>query len=249
MDNDELREFVELFLGQKIVLSLARENDYFNDRRFTSRWSNELIDLEESQVGIIVDHMLEYFYENHIDSISDAELYAFFRRNSDNYRMPDFFRLQTIVLNDRLTANRVYQEALRNPDFDSLVLNYSNDQFARISNGRGPFLSRVDLEHSYDILFRSNIGDIIAPVEVDVGIFHVYKIIDRVQGAVRSFDEVRGQVTTKLMFEKMENFIENLVHINNIHVRIYEENLVPRQVRSNVLPFFGNNRIRELSRM
>lgn len=231
LSKQELIDYIGLLMGQKTIFSLAREKNYFNHHKFLSRWEREKINLQEKQSQEIVDYMLEKFFNENIKDIPEAELIKFYERDLDKYRRSDLFRLQTVITNDRHTANRAFNEALANPDFDAIVMKYSNDQFVRYTKGIGPFVNRNDLGKSYDVLIRSKVGGIIQPVEIEVGIYHVYKVIDRVQGAVRPFSEVKSQVTTQLMYEKMQHYIKELIRVHKISVKRFEDKLKPAEER------------------
>ncbi|MCL2064142.1 MAG: peptidyl-prolyl cis-trans isomerase [Candidatus Cloacimonetes bacterium] len=221
----EFLDYINLFISQKTILSLASENGFFTNRQFLINWSEEQMNLRENQKIETINYMLEYIYDSQSRNISDADLQRFYNRNRNLYRRSDFFKLQTIVLNDRATANRAFEEAQINPDFSSIVLTYSNDPFKNSTNGIGPFQERSELENSYDILFERNVGEIIAPIEVEPNVFHVYKILERVQGAVRPIDEVVTQMIPSLMFERMQDYINELVHNYGIQIMIYEDRL------------------------
>jgi hypothetical protein len=113
------------------------------------------------------------------------------------------------------------------------VFKYSNDHFVSFTKGIWPFLDRTGLEKSYDFLINREIGDIVPPIEVELGVFHVYKILDRIKGAVRPIDEVKTQVQTKLMFELMSDYIEDIIHTHRIRIQIHEENLRPMEQTRN----------------
>jgi len=222
----ELLDYINLFIGQKAIITLANENNLFNERKFTNQWDKELLRLRENQQFEIIDYMLEYIRENQIRSITNNEILNYYQQNSSLFRRSDHFKLQTIVLNDRTSAFRVFNEAQSNVDFTTLVLRYSNDPYVNHTRGISSFLDRNSLEKVYDILVRSNIGDIIHPIEIESGIWNIHKIIDKLQGAIRPIDDVVSQVTTKLIYEKMQDYINELIHTHRIKVRVFEEKLV-----------------------
>ena len=208
-------------------MTLAEENSFFENRKFVLQWDKDLLALKENQQYETINYMLEYVRESQIRSTTEAEIAEFYHRNRHLYRRPDFFKLQTIVLNDRIVAYRVYNEAKRDgTDFTSLVLTHSNDPLAHYSNGIGPFLDKTALEKSYDTLVNSATNDIIPPIEVDTEVWHVHKVIDRVQGAVRPIDEVVSQVVTKLMYEKMQDYFRELVYNYGILIIIHDDRIV-----------------------
>lgn len=217
----DIIDYIQLFISQKVILSLAHKNNYFNDRVFLREWNKQQILLQEKQAYEIVDYMMTRFYEENINIISDDELIKAFEANLHKYRRPDFFKLQIIVTNDRNSAVRAFNESLKNPDFNSIVVRYSNDPFANISFGVSPYLTKSDLEKSYEYLFNSNIGDILAPIEQEAGLFHVYKVLDRVPGAIKSFEEVKSIVTTEVLLNKMKSYINEIIKRHNIKVKIF----------------------------
>jgi len=222
---EEFLEYINLFISQKVIIALAEENDFFQNRRFLSAWGTELFQLQQNQKQETIDYIISYIYDTQINEITDQEILNFYQKNRSLFRRSDFFKLQTIVINERNYAYRVYNEALTNTDFNSLVLLHSNDPFAVRTLGIGPFLDRTRLTESYDLLVNSKIGDIIQPIEAETGVWHIYKIIDRVQGALRPVDEVIPQVITAVMHEKLQNYIRQLILNYRIEVVIHEDRL------------------------
>ena len=229
-DYDSLREYIDLFIGQKVLLTLADKYDYFSNIRFTKLWERERLTLIENQNGETIDYMMSKFERENVNSNEFlAKTEQYFEQNQDTYRRSDFFKLQTIVTADRNSAARAYNEAVTTRDFDTAVLKYSNDQFRATTKGIGGYLNKDGLEKSYDILVKRKIGDIVPPIEIELGVWHTYKILDRIQGAVKPIDEVRPQVASKLMFEMMKEHIDEVIHKHRIRVRIYRDNLIPKE--------------------
>ena len=215
---EEFQEYINLLMSQKVILDLAEQNGFFDNRRFVSRWQADKFALQANQKQETIDYMVNYIHDNVISRISDQEIIDFYNRNGNLFRRSDFFKLQTIILNDRTSAMQVYHEAINNTDFNRLVMMYSNDPYKGYTRGISPFLDRNQLEKSYDSLFNSRVGDIVPPIEMETNIFHVNKIIDRVQGALRPVNEVIQEVTTGIMQEKSKEYIRQLIRTHRIDV-------------------------------
>jgi len=268
---NEFINYIMLFIQQKVLLSLAafkndqppdqlasflrtykpKPSNYYYNSKYLRAWKQIETDLLSKQNDEIVSYMLEKFYTDHEKSMTDTQVEELYHRDPDLYRKSDFFKLQRIVLNNKGIANQVYKECQNSSNFEALVLKYSNEPFKNQSKGIGAYLGKNMLEPSYDILFPKKVGDIVAPIEVSEGVFHIYKIIDRIPGAVKPIDEVKAQVQTKLTFELMRDYMKEIEKKNNITVTIYEENLIPKARGVNAIPilkWFPDSYIRKLAR-
>jgi len=274
---NDLVDYIMMFMQQKVLLSLAenknaeeekksvfdrqfkpKPTNYYDNPKFMRQWktvSQGFIDKHNEE---IVNYMLEKFYEDNQKNMTDYEVAEHYKRDPDLYRNSDFFKLQRIVLNNKGAANQVYNECIkRDPsnrlvnDFEALVMKYSNEPFKNMSRGIGPFLGKSQLEPSYDMLVTRDIGDIVPPVEATDGVYHIYKILDVVRGSIKPLSEVKTQVQTKLTFENMRDYIEEIKRRHNVKVTIYEENLVPvPKAYKNipVLKWFPDSYLRKLAR-
>ncbi|MDD4155121.1 MAG: peptidyl-prolyl cis-trans isomerase [Candidatus Cloacimonetes bacterium] len=214
----DLHEYVSLLLSQKVILSLARKYSYYDNHQFLSKWNREKANIQEMHSQEIINYMMTRFYEENLNILAEKELLNEFNNNANQYRKSDLFKLQTVITNNRETANLAYNEAIKNINFNNIVKKYSNDPYANISNGITPYLTKDDLKTEFEYLVDRNIGDIIAPIEIEVGLFHIYKIIDRVPGAKKSFDEVKTQITSQVLLDKMNDYIKNIQKIHKIKI-------------------------------
>jgi hypothetical protein len=180
----------------------------------------------ESENDDILNYMLEYFHDHYVKKLSDADLKQFYEANPDLYRRPFYFKLQTIVTNTRGEAVRAFNEAIIDPaNFDDMVVKYSNDPNAKFNKGRSAYQEKEQLGKRYDTLVRRRAGDIVRPIEAEPGVWHVYKIEEKVQGARIPFDEVKAQISSKVIFDMMQNYIEEIIRRYNLYIRKFPENL------------------------
>jgi hypothetical protein len=106
-----------------------------------------------------------------------------------------------------------------------MVVKYSNDPMARYNKGRSAYQEKEQLGDRYDRLLRYRAGDIVRPIEAEPGVWHVYKIEEKVQGARIPFDEVKAQISSKVIFDMMQNYIEEITRRYNLYIRKFYENL------------------------
>ncbi len=218
---NELIEYTQLIISQKVILSLAEQNNYFDHQIFLSKWNREQVNLKEAQSQEIIDYMMTRFYEENLNIITEKDLMSEYKHNYEIYRKTDFFKLQVVVTNNRHTAFQAYNDALKNKNFNQIVETYSNDPFASMSYGLTAYLTKSDLIQSYDYLLDKSIGDIVSPIEIEVGLYHIYKVIDRVPGAVKTFEEVRSQITSTILLRKMQHYIQGIIKEHKIKIKIY----------------------------
>jgi len=270
LDYNQFIDYIILFIQQKVLLSLAaykneqppdqlasflrtykpRPSNYYYNSKYMRAWKEKETELISAQNDEIVNYMLEKFYTDNKKSMSDNQVDDLYKRDPDLYRKSDFFKLQRIVLNNKGVANQVYKMC-QEQDFEGLVMKYSNEPFKSKSKGIGAFLGKNMLEPSYDILYPKKVGDIVPPIEISDGVYHIYKIIDRIAGAVKPIDEVKSQVQTKLTFEIMRDYMKEIQNQHNIKVAIYEENLIPKEKGSSttrLMKWFPDSYLRKLAR-
>ena len=244
LSKNELIEYLNLLGSQKTILTLAQKNNYFQDIQFQSNFEKNRITLMKNQTQEIINYMLNDYYGKLSQGVPDDIIYNYYQLHKDNYRKSDFFKLQTVVLTDKKTADKAFEDALKNPNFSDIVTQYSNDPLSIVTLGISGFQDRTQLLESYDIIAQHQVGDIVPPIEIEESIYHVSKLLDRVQGAIIPFDEVKDQISTKVIFEMMQDYLKELTKLHRMKIKINQSNLNPQKIERNQAVydrFFGSN--------
>jgi peptidyl-prolyl cis-trans isomerase C len=150
------------------------------------------------------------------DSITDAELKAYYDANQADYVKPEQVRVSAIIVKSKAQADRVAAEAAgdagkTNKGFRDLVEKYSQDPDTKLRSG--------DLRYIYAgmpnppapapviaaALNLIKVGDVSGVVDAGNGTFYVMKATGRMRAMVKAFDDAKAQIRNKLYHDKRDD--------------------------------------------
>jgi len=147
--------------------------------------------------------------------VSPKEIEEYYAMNREQYQRPEKVRIRHILVRvnpdagpqavekARLKAGRVLTEARGGADFAALARQYSDDASASKGGDLG-YASRAEMEPALaQAVFALRKGEIGPVVKTSYG-FHIVKVEDRHEGKKRALEEVRKEITTRLLKEKAQ---------------------------------------------
>jgi peptidyl-prolyl cis-trans isomerase C len=157
------------------------------------------------------------------DSVSDAEMKAYYDANLAEYVKPEEVRASAIIVKNKAQADRVAAEAKgdagkTNKGFRDLVTKYSTDEDTKIRGGDLRYFAADSKELPHPVVVAAftliNTGDVSATVDAGNGTFYVLKQTGRRKSMTKGLDDAKPQIRNKLFREKrldaQKNFIEGL---------------------------------------
>lgn len=181
------------------------------------------------------------------DSISDAEMKAYYDANLAEYVKPEEVRVSAIILKNKAQAERVLLEAKgeagkTNKGFRDLVMKYSADEETKLRGGDLRYLDMQSKDVPPAVLKGAfalvNTGDVSGVVDAGNGTFYILKQTGRRRAMTKSFEDAKAQIRNKLFREKrlaaQKDFIDNLR--TKATIEIDEKNLAKVRVDTSQRP-------------
>jgi len=155
------------------------------------------------------------------DSITDAEMKAYYDANVSEYVKPDEVRASAIVVKNKAQAERVALEARgeagkTNKGFRDLVAKYSTDDATKIRGGDLRYFDAATTELPAPVvraaLALGQTGDVSQAIDAGNGTFYILKQTGRRRAMTKSFEDAKAQIRTKLFRDKriqgQKDFVE-----------------------------------------
>lgn len=171
-----------------------------------------------------------------LEDVTDEEMKKFYEEHASEFNKPEEVRATAVILKDKGTADKVAAEAkaLAPTDakgFRDLVSKYSTDETTKARGGDLRYFSvgsnEVPAEVVDAALKLEKTGDVSGVIAVKGGTFYVLKQTGRRKALVKTFDEVKRQIQSRIYRDKkqkaMDDFIAGLR--GNAKVTIDEANL------------------------
>jgi peptidyl-prolyl cis-trans isomerase C len=170
------------------------------------------------------------------DSVTDAEMKAYYDANIKEYVKPEEVRASAIVVGAKATAEKIATEAKgdagkTNKGFRELVTKYTTDEETKVRGGDLRYFNRDSkdvpkavVEAAYGL---GKTGDVSGVIDAGGGKFYVIKLTGKKNAMTKTFDDVKQQIRNKLHREKrvaaQEAFVANLK--TQAKVQVNEANL------------------------
>ncbi|HEX2572853.1 MAG TPA: peptidyl-prolyl cis-trans isomerase [Polyangia bacterium] len=175
------------------------------------------------------------------EDVSDADAKTYFDSHLDEFNKPEEVRVALVLLKDEKTAKKVLADprikGLDTADFRKLVAEYSIDTATKDRGGDLRYFDRNTKELPAPIVTAAfaltNLGDVSAPIKTSQG-WNVLKLTGRRKALVRTFDEVKGQIKSRLFRDRrqaaMDAFIRDLR--GKAQVEVHEDRLAKVQIEA-----------------
>jgi peptidyl-prolyl cis-trans isomerase C len=143
------------------------------------------------------------------EEITDEEIEA--RYSEEIAKLPETeeIRARHVLVDTKAEANVIASMARTGDDFAELAKSYSTGPSAERGGDLGYFTADRMVSEFSDAAFALEPGAISDPIESEVG-WHVIKVEDRRPKAPPSLDEVRDQMTSSILRERIRSKTEEL---------------------------------------
>jgi len=159
---------------------------------------------------------------------SDEELKAYYDQNRDTIVVPEFRKVQEVVLPTREAAEEVKMKVEKGE-----LTMYQAAKEHSIAPGAKQNLGEIGwvthgkpLPAMNEVIFSLEPGEFGGPVETPAG-WHVVTVLDVTDAENANFDEERTRTLTlrKYIHEKLDEYVVNLRQ-NEFNVEVYEDNMI-----------------------
>ncbi len=209
---------------QESVDKLKEENNILTDEQLREALKQEGLTLEDLKNQIrnrIMQQKLIFYNLQGKISITEQELQKYYKVHIKNFTEPEKLRVSHILISfqehSKEEALKIAQEVLNKlkngDDFSELASKYSDSPTKDKGADLG-FLTKEEMNPSFSkVAFAMQIGQFSDIIETEEG-YHIFKITDKVESKVQSYENVKNQIYQIIFSERAEKFqqefIENL---------------------------------------
>ena len=205
------------------------KNGFNTEMEFLNRLDGDGLSYENLWQRIYDDILktktVDYFVKRKID-IHPQEIEEYYLANKDSFIVPEAFKVEKIYIKrgdssrDRIEQLRLLIE--KGVSFEDLAQNHSDSSSDDVREGEWFYKGSVSQEIA-DVVFALNVGEISDIVETDSA-YYIFKIVDRSEAHLESFDNVRDKVYNylyqKKFSDKFNEFISGLKEDAQIDIKI-----------------------------
>lgn len=206
--SDALSRLLDQFLGEELLVALARERGLADVDDPSDRAVGALIASRPAKVA------------------SAAAVAAAYEQSRESLASPERVHLRQILLEDRLSAERARRELVAGADFAAVVARLTPKGGAPAGADQGE-LARDELPPAFaDLVFRLPEGGVSDVVAAEYG-FHVFQVVKHRPATVPELAEARPAIEDRLRREAADAVLAQLSAEarSRYTVEVYERNL------------------------
>jgi peptidyl-prolyl cis-trans isomerase C len=170
------------------------------------------------------------------ETVTDAEMKAYYTANLADYVKPEEVRISAVILKNRAQADRVALEARgeagkTNKGFRDLVNRYSQDEDSKLRGGDLRYFDAATKDVPAPVVKAAfaliNTGDVSIAIDAGNGTWYVLKQTGRRKSMTKSFDDAKPAIRNKMFRDKrlsaQKDFVDGLK--TSARIEINEPNL------------------------
>jgi peptidyl-prolyl cis-trans isomerase C len=157
------------------------------------------------------------------DTVTDADMKAYYEANLADYVKPEEVRVSAIIVKNRAQGDRVANEARgeagkTNKGFRDLVARYSQDEDSKLRGGDLRYLDAASKDVPAPVVKAAfalpNTGDVSTVIDAGNGTWYVLKQTGRRRSSTKSLDDAKPAIRNKLFRDKrlaaQKDFVDHL---------------------------------------
>jgi len=150
------------------------------------------------------------YFENQVrDAVSEEEAKALYEERVKNLPSQEEVRASHILVKTEEEAKKVAKELTEGGDFAKLAEKYSQDRGGAGGGDLGYFSRGQMVKPFEEAAFSLETGKISEPVETQFG-WHILKVQDKRDRQPPSFEDVKDQITARLIQSKLRTQVQGL---------------------------------------
>ena len=165
--------------------------------------------LNEAKKKIVTAKFIKNEVEDKV-KVTDAEMRSYYEANKNEFKTQPMWRASHILVANEREARDILGELAKGADFAELARTRSIDATASRGGDVGYFRSGQLITEFEKECLKLNIGQTSDVVHTQFG-YHIIKMTDKKEPAIKTFDEAKSDIETELRQRKRGELFNNVV--------------------------------------
>ncbi|MGE5432189.1 MAG: peptidyl-prolyl cis-trans isomerase [Syntrophomonadaceae bacterium] len=159
--------------------------------------------------------------------ISEDEMKNYYSGNPSTFRLPDMCRIREILVSDEKLAESLVKRINAGGDWTNLAKQYSSQSPDGSDSEKGIYIARDTWGKIGETAFSLKPGEVYGPIKTEDNKFAVIKLLGYEIGKIKTFDEVRSDVHTQILNDKLRTQIQQILgeSVSKHSIYISKDNL------------------------
>ncbi|AWI07536.1 peptidylprolyl isomerase [Clostridium drakei] len=186
------KQLLEEIISFELIYNYAKDNNMEND-------SDYIAQLEMAKKEILTQTAIAKVMQQ--VSVEDKEVEDYYNANKENFKDPETVSAKHILVESEEKAKEVAEEINGGMDFEDAAQKYSSCPSKEQGGNLGKFGRGQMVPEFEEAAFALEIGTLSVPVKTQFG-YHLIKVEDKSKGAIKSFEEVKNSIKSRLLQER-----------------------------------------------
>jgi peptidyl-prolyl cis-trans isomerase C len=212
------RNVLDQIISEKLLIQEAKNRGLEQDK-------DVLEQIKNTTEQILVQSLIEKEIIGKV-KVDDQEALTYYEENKDNFITKEQVYLYNILVETEEVAKDILEKLKAGGDFIEIAKEKSTGPSAAQGGDLG-YVSKGDLIPEIEnVVFALEIGNISDIIKSEYG-FHILKVTDKKPEALKTFEEVKEEITKTLLSTKQKEAFNNLLEElkSQVTIEINEEAL------------------------
>lgn len=186
------KQLLEEIISFELIYNYAKDNGMENDSVYIKQ-----IEMAKKEIltQVAVSKAMEQV------SVEDKEVEAYYNVNKEQFKEPETVIAKHILVETFDKANEIKKEISQGMTFEDAAKKYSSCPSKEQGGNLGRFGKGQMVPEFEEAAFTLDIGIVSEPVKTQFG-YHLIKVEDKLQGKIKSFEEVKDGVKSRILQER-----------------------------------------------
>ncbi len=199
------KEFLNALVHKKLMVQNARKMGLDKDAEVQKKIEALMQEVTER---VLIEKLIELEIWGKV-VVTDKEAKAYYDKHKDEFQEKEEVRISHILVATEEEAQKIRQELEKGADFAELAREKSIDQNAAKQGGDLGYFERGRLLPEFEkVTFGLKVGEVSDVVKTKFG-YHIVKLEDKKEAAIKEFYEVSDEIKKKLISGKQQEEYQN----------------------------------------
>jgi len=197
-DLEKLKDAVSNFSVNKMIVKEAIKDGYENDPSVQEDLENLKKNMQQKMIRKVENEMVNGEIE-----ITDEDMQKYYEEHKDSFKNQAEIEMWEIYVTDKKLAEKILKQAKSGKNFEKLVEKYTEDKFYKKKKGYFGFVKSYSRGEVSKKALEAGSNSIIGPIKYRKGWVIAKTGLEKPE-RIKTFDEAKGLVRSKLRTEKMK---------------------------------------------
>lgn len=194
-----IKQLADELVNQELLYLEAIEKGFDKEEDF-------IVEVERVKANILKQYAINKLFSNIV--VTEEEIENFYQEKKEFFTSPETVRASHILVEDDKKAEEILEEIKEGLSFEKAAEKYSSCPSKANGGDLGEFTRGKMVPEFEEAAFAMEEGEISQPVKTQFG-YHIIKLSSKKEAAIKSLDEVKGQINQQLILMKQqERYLE-----------------------------------------